>query len=146
MNPTVTIYTAPNCGACTASKSSLKRREVDYTEVDLSTDPEALKMVKALGYAKAPVMVLTDPATDRVLDHWSGYRLDKLKTIALDSPSGASPPWPALAQQVDGPRTSLQAPSPETSEPRVDLMTIPGSLSHELHQSIERERPTIDIS
>ena len=111
MNQKVTIYTAgPSCGACIASKSSLRRHDIEFEEVDLTKNPEALAMVKGLGYERAPVTFRTDPATDHVLEHWGGYRLDKIKaTAAMDqAPSGASPPWPPLGQQVSGPRGGIQ--------------------------------------
>ena len=133
MNQKVTIYTAgPSCGACIASKASLRRHEIDFEEVDLTQNPEALAMVKGLGYERAPVTFRSDPATDEVLEHWGGYRLDKIKaTAAMDAgPSGGSPPWPPLGQQVSGPRTS------------VDDTSV---LAHEAMRDLDRERAAIDM-
>ena len=41
----------------------------------MSSDPSALEMVKELGYSAAPV-VMADG------EHWSGFRPDKLATLA----------------------------------------------------------------
>lgn len=145
MSPKITVYTTPNCGACIATKSSMRRNDLEYEEVDLSTNPEALAMVKRMGHTKAPVIVRTDPATDRVLDHWDGYRLDKVRAAATleHAPSGSSPPWPPLGQQVSGPRSTLEADSDQT---RPDLTVIPSALSHEVLRQGELDRPTIDMA
>ena len=44
--------------------------------MDISTDAEALARVKSLGYAQAPVVMAG-------ADHWSGFRPDKIKAVAL---------------------------------------------------------------
>jgi glutaredoxin 3 len=36
---TVKVYTAPNCGYCTAAKNLLKTKGVAFEEIDLSRDP-----------------------------------------------------------------------------------------------------------
>ena len=36
----VTIYTSPMCGYCHAAKDLLRRRDVDFTEIDVMADPE----------------------------------------------------------------------------------------------------------
>jgi glutaredoxin-like protein NrdH len=52
----------------------LDRQSLEYSVVDLSTDENALEMVKSLGYSSAPVVIAGDI-------HWSGFRLDKIKSI-----------------------------------------------------------------
>lgn len=71
----VTVYTLPACVQCDSTKRVLTRNNVEYQEVDLSQDPEALSMVRELGYSAAPVVMAGD-------DHWSGFRPDKLATLA----------------------------------------------------------------
>lgn len=41
MMPDVTIYTTPFCGYCARAKGLLKRKNVAFTEVDVSGDHEA---------------------------------------------------------------------------------------------------------
>lgn len=78
---TITIYTTgPACGACTATKSALKQRGIEYTEVVLSDEPAAQSYVTdVLGYSQAPVCVVEDGTGQ---NHWSGFRLDHIKRLA----------------------------------------------------------------
>lgn len=55
------------------SKKVLDGANVPYLEIDLSKDDAAMQMVKDLGYASAPVVMVDDK-------HWSGFRHDKLLT------------------------------------------------------------------
>ena len=71
----VTVYTLPACVQCDSTKRLLTKNEIQYREIDLSSDQEALAMVKELGYTAAPVVVAGD-------DHWSGFRPDKLATLS----------------------------------------------------------------
>jgi glutaredoxin 3 len=38
--PKVTIYTTPFCPYCHSAKALLKRKSVDYSEIDVSFDPQ----------------------------------------------------------------------------------------------------------
>ena len=71
----VTVYSLPNCVQCDSTKRLLTRNEISYNEVDLSQDPDAMAMVREMGYTAAPVVVAGE-------DHWSGFRPDKLSTLA----------------------------------------------------------------
>lgn len=72
---TITVFSKPACVQCDATYRALKKHGLEYESVDISTDPEALDSVKALGYQQAPV-VFADG------DHWSGFRPDKIKALA----------------------------------------------------------------
>ena len=78
---TVTVYTKPACVQCNATYRALDSKGIEYRSVDLSKDPNALDVVKAMGYMQAPVVV-----TDN--DHWSGFRPDKI--AAISSGQGAA--------------------------------------------------------
>jgi len=71
----ITVYSKPSCVQCDATKRALNKAGVAYDLVDVTTDPDALDRVRALGYARAPVVVADS-------DHWSGFRPDKLKEVA----------------------------------------------------------------
>ena len=71
----ITVYTKPACVQCNATYRALDSKGIEYRSVDLSTDPNALDVVKAMGYMQAPVVV-----TDN--DHWSGFRPDKIAAIS----------------------------------------------------------------
>jgi len=77
----ITVYTKPACVQCNATFRALDSRGVEYRTVDLSKDPNALDVVKAMGYMQAPVVVTEN-------DHWSGFRPDKIG--ALDQSTGAA--------------------------------------------------------
>ena len=72
----ITIYSKPNCVQCTATYRAMDKAGLSYETVDISLDAQALEQVKSLGYAQAPVVVAGE-------DHWSGFRPDKIKTLAL---------------------------------------------------------------
>ena len=72
----ITIYSKPNCVQCTATYRAMDKAGLSYETVDISLDAQALEQVKSLGYAQAPVVVAGEY-------HWSGFRPDKIKTLAL---------------------------------------------------------------
>lgn len=75
----VTVYAKPHCPQCAATQRQLKRLGVDYREIDITQDEEALKKVLAAGFKQAPVVM-----TDR--EAWSGYRPDKIKALVPSTP------------------------------------------------------------
>lgn len=71
----ITLYSKENCVQCKATVRKLEDLGVEYEYIDVVADAEALDKIKSLGYLQAPV-VITDT------EHWSGYRPDKLKSLA----------------------------------------------------------------
>jgi glutaredoxin-like protein NrdH len=67
-----TLYSKPACVQCTATVRWLKKNGHELVTVDLTQDPAALELVKALGYEQAPVIVIDDTT------HWSGFQPGKL--------------------------------------------------------------------
>jgi glutaredoxin-like protein NrdH len=74
MSAEVKVYSLPSCVQCDSTKRMLKSIDVEFEEVDMSQDPIALEMVKALGYVSAPVVIAGD-------EHWSGFRMDRIKAL-----------------------------------------------------------------
>ena len=72
--PTVRVYSKPQCWACTQTKNLLKRRGVLFVEEDL-TEPNNLAAAKANGHMSAPVVVYGS-------QEWSGFRPDLIDEIA----------------------------------------------------------------
>lgn len=72
---TVRVYSKPDCVQCTSTYRALDSKRVPYMVIDMSVDPEALELVKGLGYLQAPVVVTDD-------GHWSGFRPDKISALA----------------------------------------------------------------
>lgn len=76
---TVTVYSTHSCMQCRTTKRHLNRLGVPFREVNVDEDQSSRKMVAALGYSTAPVVVV-DHGSHR--DHWAGLRLDKLNALA----------------------------------------------------------------
>jgi glutaredoxin-like protein NrdH len=74
----ITVYSKPACVQCNATYKALDKQGVDYRVVDITLDNEARDYVMALGYLQAPVVVAGD-------QHWSGFRPDRLKSLALQA-------------------------------------------------------------
>jgi glutaredoxin-like protein NrdH len=72
----ITVYSKPACVQCTATYRALDKQGIEYEIFDVSVDEKALETVKALGYLQAPVVVTDD-------DPWSGFRPDKIATLAV---------------------------------------------------------------
>lgn len=73
---TITVYTKPACVQCNATYKALDKVGVDYDVIDISENDEARDYVMALGYLQAPIVVAGD-------DHWSGFRPDRIKALAV---------------------------------------------------------------
>jgi len=71
----VVLYGQPGCGPCVAVKASLERAGIAYEYVDVTTSPEALEHVRALGYQHTPVI-------ETEHDHWTDFRPDKVAALA----------------------------------------------------------------
>lgn len=72
---TITLFTAPSCVQCTATKKALDGKGLDYDTVDVSQDSEALERVRAMGYRQAPVVIAGE-------EHWCGFRPDLIQKLA----------------------------------------------------------------
>ena len=68
---TITVYTKPNCQQCTATKRWLDNRGHTYQTINLDESPDDLATVQKLGYAQAPVVVVSKGGGPDV--HWSGF-------------------------------------------------------------------------
>lgn len=72
----VVVYSTPSCAQCKQTYRELDKRGIGYTVVDLSVDNAARERFVGLGFRQAPVVQSGD-------DIWSGFRLDKIKTLEL---------------------------------------------------------------
>ena len=77
----VTVYsTGSACVRCTMTVKVLAAAGIPHVEVDIRTSPAALEYITGdLGYTEAPVCVVEDGTGE---NHWSGFRPDRIKTIA----------------------------------------------------------------
>lgn len=65
----ITLCTALDCRPCLATMRALDRAWLEYREVDMLRDAEAMERVKALGYRQAPVVV---ERAGQEAWHWNG--------------------------------------------------------------------------
>ena len=77
-----TVYSLPACVQCTSTYKAFNRKDIPYTSVDVSEDPEAHALTKELGYMQAPVVVVRN-AEGEVQDHWGGFNPEKITAFAL---------------------------------------------------------------
>lgn len=54
---TVTVYSKPNCSHCNIVKAQFKKYNVQFAEVDITEDAEALDQIKRQGFTAAPVVM-----------------------------------------------------------------------------------------
>lgn len=71
----INVWTLPNCVQCMQTKKVLEREGISFTELSLTEHPEKIDEFKDLGLTSAPI-VETD------VKKWSGFRLDKIKSLA----------------------------------------------------------------
>lgn len=71
----IIVYSKPACVQCVATTREFDRLGISYQVIDLTKDQEAFLQVQKMGYMQAPVVV-----SDK--DHWSGFRPDKIRSLA----------------------------------------------------------------
>lgn len=73
--PPVTVFSKAGCQPCRMTKIHLKKAGIEFEEVDVTTDPDAVKTLEDLGYQQVPVVMVGD-------ESWSGLRMDRIKELA----------------------------------------------------------------
>lgn len=76
----ITVYSKPNCTACTATKEALEKHNLEYEEINFMQDPDALDKVIELGFTQAPVVVTEH---DGIEDAWSGFEPIRIAQFAM---------------------------------------------------------------
>lgn len=72
----IQVWTKSNCPQCVTTKKVMDKHHIIYRELSLEENPEALQSFIDQGFTSAPIVV-----TDRKI--WSGFRLDKIKSLAM---------------------------------------------------------------
>lgn len=70
----ITVYTKPNCAGCEWTKKFLDSKGLEYTEIDIQSDPAMAAHLRETGQIEMPYVVTPH-------DSWSGYRREKLKGL-----------------------------------------------------------------
>ena len=70
------LYSKKDCPQCSATKKWLVRNGLEFQEIDIEENKQALEYLISRGYKQAPVIEL---------DHnsWSGFQPDKLNNLLL---------------------------------------------------------------
>lgn len=132
-NSTVTVYSKPACVQCNATYKALDKQGIAYDVVDITKDDQARDYVLGLGYQQAPVVVAGT-------EHWSGFRLDRIKAIGQQSQPGEPTPGkgqPPIASNSAAARAASvastgrvrPAPSPATTQAAAPASSTPISAS-----------------
>lgn len=72
----VIVYSNPNCVQCEQTKKYLTLKEIPFESKMIEKSPEVHPLIEEKGYTSAPIVVLGE-------ESWSGFRLDKLSSLAL---------------------------------------------------------------
>ena len=70
----VTIYSKPNCKQCEFSKKYLNDKGIEFKEINVFEDNEALTMLRDQGYAQLPVVDIDG-------EFHTGFRPDVLAKV-----------------------------------------------------------------
>jgi glutaredoxin-like protein NrdH len=78
----VTLYSLPAsvCRACKYTKTLFNQKGITFQEVPLATNPQAMEVIKSLGYAQAPVIVVD--MGEGASWSWSGLRPSQIDKLA----------------------------------------------------------------
>lgn len=70
----VKVYTMENCQPCKMTKRELDRLNIEYEEINMTSNPEELDTIRELGFMQAPV-VMTPTS------NWAGFSPTKIKAL-----------------------------------------------------------------
>jgi len=86
----ITVYSTPKCVQCKLTKDWLDERGIEYDFVDLPSAPESVQeAVRALGYLRAPVVIVNDDNDTKNEKHWYGFRPDLLEEFTIPNQEAA---------------------------------------------------------
>ncbi len=71
----ITVYSKPDCPACTTTYRVLDKLGVDYNSVNIMDDDSNFELVRDMGYSVVPVVVTPT-------ESWSGLQVDKLRALS----------------------------------------------------------------
>lgn len=75
----VTIYGTPSCMQCGATKTWLKNHGVLFSEIDITTDEDAERLVMESGIRTLP---LVEAEVGGKKETWGGFQPQRLKRLA----------------------------------------------------------------
>jgi len=70
----IVVYTSDTCGYCHLAKDYLNENSIEFTEKNVSSDPQARKELMALGFMGVPVIYVDEEVIQ-------GFDKDKLEAL-----------------------------------------------------------------
>ncbi|HEX9228560.1 MAG TPA: glutaredoxin domain-containing protein [Arthrobacter sp.] len=77
---TVTVYSSPGCVQCNATYRAMDKKGIAF-KVDDAKEADNNAMLKELGHMQAPGVIVRN-SEGEIVDHWSGFRPDKVSEHA----------------------------------------------------------------
>jgi len=75
----VTIYSTPTCPYCNQAKDYFKENNVEFTNIDVSTDHEkAEEMIQKSGQMGVPVIIIEKDGKEEVI---TGFEKEKIAQL-----------------------------------------------------------------
>lgn len=72
----IRVWTNENCIQCERTKKFLDDNNIPYLTLGLADNPEDTKRFIEMGFRSAPIVETPN-------DIWSGFKLDKLKSLTM---------------------------------------------------------------
>lgn len=88
MSNQINVYSQTGCMPCMATKRWLTKHDISFNDLDAKQHLDLL--AGQLGYKTTPVVTITDG--EQIINHWSGYRPEKLASIPTNPPTPTTQP------------------------------------------------------
>ncbi|MDU0478373.1 glutaredoxin domain-containing protein [Staphylococcus chromogenes] len=75
------IYSKPDCQGCQATKRQCLKLSVTYEERQIDDHPQVKQSLQEMNWTMMPYVQITDE-TGNNLDHWNGFKPERLKNWA----------------------------------------------------------------
>ena len=75
----IKVYSIPNSLDCSMTKDFLKANNVEFEEMNLEENEEALEQIKASGLKRLPVVIVTK--NNSIECAFSGFQIDLLNEL-----------------------------------------------------------------
>ena len=72
----VTVYSKPNCELCEMTKEFLKAHYVEFEEINVEENEEALELIKEKGFKNLPVVIVSKKG---FVFEFDGFQMDLLE-------------------------------------------------------------------
>ena len=74
----ITVYSKPNCVLCEMTKEFLKANKVEFEEINVEENEEALEIIKEKGFKQLPVVIVSNKG---FVFEFSGFQIDFLEGL-----------------------------------------------------------------